>query len=103
MTGTRRPKNSPKNTASGEVQGFLPPHKKVHFFLDNLGKTVMFDVQSESVTLSVDYLISSTQVGLTTCLGFFMPATDFPDDNLCTKIPSTVMSDRQVEPTRADC
>jgi hypothetical protein len=33
----------------------------------------MFDVQSESVTLSVDYLISSTQVGLTSCLGFFMP------------------------------
>jgi hypothetical protein len=33
----------------------------------------MFDVQSESVTLSVDYLISSTQVGLTSCLGFLCP------------------------------
>jgi len=32
----------------------------------------MFDVQSESVTLSVDYLISSAQVGLTTCLGFLL-------------------------------
>lgn len=32
---------------------------------------VIFKTQSESVTLSVDYLISSTQAGFT-CLGFFL-------------------------------
>ncbi len=32
-------------------------------------------LQSESVTLSVDYLISSTQAGRATCLGFFLPSS----------------------------
>ena len=40
------------------------------FSLDKIAKFVMLVVQSESVTLSVDYLISSAQAG-TTCLGFF--------------------------------
>jgi len=54
--------------------GFLPSImqnslKYRHFSLDNTHKSVTLVVQSESVTLSVDYLISSAQTG-TTCLGF---------------------------------
>ena len=41
----------------------------LYFSLDKIAKFVMLVVQSESVTLSVDYLISSAQAG-TTCLGF---------------------------------
>lgn len=44
---------------------------KVAFSLDNCLKSFILVVQSESVTLSVDYLISSAQAGFT-CLGFFM-------------------------------
>ena len=51
--------------------------KKTHFFLDIWMEFVMLGVQSESVTLSVDYLISSAQVGLTTCLGFSMPVISY--------------------------
>ena len=50
----------------GFVQNSL---KYPHFSLDNISKSVTLVVQSESVTLSVDYLISSAQAG-TTCLGF---------------------------------
>lgn len=35
----------------------------------------MLGVQSESVTLSVDYLISSTQAGRQDLLGFFLGVT----------------------------
>jgi hypothetical protein len=44
---------------------------KAPFFLDNYLKIHILVVQSESVTLSVDYLISSAQAG-STCLGFFL-------------------------------
>jgi hypothetical protein len=40
-----------------------------NFSLDKFLNSVIFEVQSESVTLSVDYLISSAQTG-TPCLGF---------------------------------
>lgn|GEM_PF-6712390 len=36
---------------------------KGHFFLDKATACVRFRLQSESVTLSVDYLISSAQAG----------------------------------------
>jgi hypothetical protein len=36
---------------------------KRHFFLDKATACVKFKLQSESVTLSVDYLISSAQAG----------------------------------------
>ena len=42
------------------------------FPLDTFLRFIIFISQSESVTLSVDYLISSAQAGRATCLGFFM-------------------------------
>jgi hypothetical protein len=44
------------------------------FGLDTLRLFVILLSQSESVTLSVDYLISSAQAGRATCLGFFIPS-----------------------------
>jgi hypothetical protein len=59
-----------------------------HFLLDKNLINVKFIVQSESVTLSVDYLISSTQAG-NLLLGFFYsPKSRFlfyKQDQFCSK------------------
>lgn len=46
--------------------------KSLFFPLDRFFRIVILISQSESVTLSVDYLISSAQAGRATCLGFFL-------------------------------
>ena len=48
---------------------------KHQILLDNSGYFVMLVVQSESVTLSVDYLISSTQAGHAPAWVFLLPPT----------------------------
>jgi hypothetical protein len=44
-----------------------------HFFLDKYRLSGKLEVQSESVTLSVDYLISSTQAGHLPAWVFLLP------------------------------
>ena len=60
------------------------------FFLTKPLEKVMMLVQSESVTLSVDYLISSAQAGRKTCLGFFVTDTGVLPEHILTLTLLTV-------------